>query len=206
MCWSNLGGGENGNFCVDGTQKIGSCNLGVYEEGDCAAYGANCSEAGGSAHCVHFLCWTNLNGGEDGRFCREGDRAGNCALGVYTETACAASGLVCRTGECVAPGSDVAVPDADSDAATGVSADAGVDPGADGGAATDVGDVPVVEVDAGSQSQFDAGAAASAEAVEPAAAERVVVGWHEGCCATAAAPTPWLLALLVGFGWRRRLW
>ena len=197
---------QNPNYGGCAGSVITRCENNQIGTGDCGVYGAACSTLGGAPHCVHFLCWSNLNGGEDGRFCREGDIAGSCALGVYTETACAASGLVCRTGACVAPGSDVAGSDVDSDAATGVSADAGSEPGADAAAATDGGDMPAVEVDAGSQMQFDAGAASSADDVEPTAAERVAVGWHEGCCTTGEPPTPWLLPLVVAFGWRRRVW
>jgi hypothetical protein len=111
MCWSNLDGGETGTFCADDT-KIGTCNLGEYSEGDCGAYGATCSEAGGEAHCVHFNCWTNLDGGEDGSFCTAEGRLATCALGAYEETDCAAQGLVCGGtaggAACISAGTDPA--------------------------------------------------------------------------------------------------
>jgi hypothetical protein len=88
MCWSNLDGGEDGAFCLDDT-RIGSCARGVYEEGDCGVYGATCSEQGGQAHCVHFMCWSNLDGGEDGSFCVDGSTLGSCAMGAYEELDCA---------------------------------------------------------------------------------------------------------------------
>ncbi len=91
MCWSHLDGGEDGSFCVDDT-KIGSCALGVYDEGDCGVYGAKCSEEGGAAHCVHYMCWSNLGGAEDGSFCKDADTLGSCALGAYAETDCGADG------------------------------------------------------------------------------------------------------------------
>ncbi|MFH1808398.1 MAG: GH25 family lysozyme [Pseudomonadota bacterium] len=95
-CMMNLDGGETGTFCVDGSEKLATCNLGTYEEGDCAAYGAICSEAGGQGHCVHFMCWSNLNGAEDGSFCVDGsEKIGSCALGAYTEGDCAAYGATC---------------------------------------------------------------------------------------------------------------
>jgi len=94
LCLSNLDGGENGTFCVDDS-KIATCTWGAYEEGDCAVYGATCSEQGGAAHCVHFMCWSNLDGGEDGSFCVDGATLGRCALGAYEEIDCAAQGTAC---------------------------------------------------------------------------------------------------------------
>ena len=87
VCVSQLGD-ENGMFCADDT-KIGTCTWGAYTEGDCAAFGGTCSEAGGSTHCVHFLCWSNLDGAEDGSFCHEG-QLGRCALGALSLSACEA--------------------------------------------------------------------------------------------------------------------
>jgi hypothetical protein len=113
FCMMNLDGGETGTFCADNT-KIGTCSLGVYTEGDCAAYGGTCSEAGGATHCVHFLCWTNLDGGEDGSFCLEGNKLGSCALGVYSETACG-EGTTCGgepgQARCVGPEEPAVVDD-----------------------------------------------------------------------------------------------
>jgi MYXO-CTERM domain-containing protein len=94
MCSANLDGGENGKFCVDDT-RVATCEEGTYSEGDCAAYGATCSNAGGSGHCVHFMCSANLDGGEEGTFCTDESTVGSCTLGTYTETACGGAGQVC---------------------------------------------------------------------------------------------------------------
>lgn len=91
FCLQNLGGGEQGSFCKDDS-VIGTCELGVFSEGDCGAFGGLCSEAGGGdsdAHCVHFLCHSNLNGGEDGVFCLDDTTLSTCDLGTYAERECA---------------------------------------------------------------------------------------------------------------------
>ncbi len=94
-CWTHLDGAEDGRFCLDDT-AMGICELGVYTEGDCAAYGARCSEEGGAAHCVHPSCWTNLDGGETGRFCVDERTVGECTQGAYSETTCAAEETCAR--------------------------------------------------------------------------------------------------------------
>jgi hypothetical protein len=101
VCSMNLDGAEDGTFCRDDT-VLGTCALGVLSEGDCGAYGAKCSEQGG-AHCVHFMCWTNLDGGEDGAFCVDEKKIGSCARGVYVEGDCGAEGRTCSAGACVEP-------------------------------------------------------------------------------------------------------
>jgi len=141
-CSINLSGGEDGSFCVDDT-KIGTCALGQYSEGDCGAYGAKCSEEGGNgvaAHCVHFLCWTHLNGGEDGSFCTDDGKLGSCALGVYTESACG-DGTVCSgdagAASCADPNAPPPPPPGDSGDAAGTPA--GEDGGGDDGEPADAG-------------------------------------------------------------------
>lgn len=108
-CSINLNGEETGTYCSDAT-KLATCNLGVLTEGDCGAQGGTCSEGGGSAHCVHFMCLSNLSGGEEGSFCVEGsNQVGSCALGVYTETECGAD-TTCTAAagaaSCLAPGQE----------------------------------------------------------------------------------------------------
>jgi uncharacterized protein (TIGR03382 family) len=114
MCLANLNGAETGAFCLDDT-RIGTCNLGEYGEGDCGAYGAKCSDAGGEGHCVHFNCWTQLNGGEDGTFCTPEGKLATCTLGAYAETDCASSDRVCGAvgdgAACVADSSNAPPPD-----------------------------------------------------------------------------------------------
>jgi len=97
-CLMNLGGAEDGTFCVDGTDRLATCTLGQYTEGDCAAFGARCSEVGGQGHCVHPQCWTNLDGGEDGAFCADATTLITCARGLPTTTSCADGGGAC-TGD-----------------------------------------------------------------------------------------------------------
>lgn len=100
FCLQNLDGGEDGSFCADAT-KIATCTLGRYDEGDCGFYGGLCSEAGGTAtdaHCVHFLCHTNLDGGEDGTFCKDAATLSTCTLGAHEERACARGCVVDRAG------------------------------------------------------------------------------------------------------------
>jgi GH25 family lysozyme M1 (1,4-beta-N-acetylmuramidase) len=97
-CPANLGGAEDGTFCVDGTQKLATCTLGQYAEGDCAFFGATCSEKGGAGHCVHPYCTINLDD-EDGTFCLPGTNTlATCTLGQYVADDCAATGLVCAAG------------------------------------------------------------------------------------------------------------
>ena len=142
-CLQNLNGGEDGSFCIDDT-KIGSCTLGVYSEGDCGAFGGLCSEAGGTdvdAHCVHFLCHTNLNGGEDGTFCKDTATLATCTLGAYVERACTQGCAVvddgARCGEDpVTPAPDAGNPDA-VDAGTGGDGDAGSAGDVDAGSGLD---------------------------------------------------------------------
>lgn len=83
--------GEPGYQGCAGT-VLTSCSEGApVAQGDCGFFGAGCSVAGGSVHCVHPYCLMNLEGGEDGTFCVEGsDLLGSCALGVYGESACPA--------------------------------------------------------------------------------------------------------------------
>ncbi len=107
LCTINLGD-ENGTFCVDGTQKLATCTYGRYEEGDCAFFGATCSEEGGQGHCVHPYCPANLNGAEDGTFCVDGtQKLATCTLGQYSEGDCAFFGASCSekggAGHCVHP-------------------------------------------------------------------------------------------------------
>jgi D-alanyl-D-alanine carboxypeptidase len=111
FCLIHLDGGENGAFCTDDT-KVGACEWGAYTEGDCAAYGGTCSEAGGTTHCVHFLCWSSLDGGEDGSFCHEGQRAA-CALGALTLEDCAAGTACVEDGPTTAACRDPNVPPPD---------------------------------------------------------------------------------------------
>ena len=108
MCTAELGAGqENGSFCVDDTEKIGTCAGGQYSEGDCAAFGGRCSEQGGG-HCVHFMCWSTLDGEEDGSGCFDDDTLVSCARGAPTITECGAAGGVCRAdnggARCTVPG------------------------------------------------------------------------------------------------------
>ncbi|MCA9517406.1 MAG: hypothetical protein KC635_20840, partial [Myxococcales bacterium] len=98
-------GGADAAWCVDDTQ-LATCAAGAYSVGDCGAFGAKCSDGGGVGHCVHFACWTHLDGGEDGTFCVDADTLGSCADGQYTEVGCG-GGWVCRlkgaTAACVDP-------------------------------------------------------------------------------------------------------
>ena len=103
-CLLNLDGGEDGSFCQDAS--VGTCALGVFSEANCGAFAGLCSEAGGGdddAHCVHVLCHSNLNGGEDGTFCRDGATLSTCTLGDYQERTCsegcAAAGSTAQCGE-----------------------------------------------------------------------------------------------------------
>ncbi|MDP2341979.1 MAG: M15 family metallopeptidase [Deltaproteobacteria bacterium] len=106
LCPMNLDGAEDGRFCVDDTQ-LATCTLGRYEVGDCAGYGGKCSDQGGG-HCVHFLCWSNLDGAEDGSFCVDDGTLGSCALGVPATTDCRATGGTCvennGSATCSVPG------------------------------------------------------------------------------------------------------
>jgi hypothetical protein len=95
FCLQGLDGGETGTFCKDDTNVLATCTLGVYEEGDCGFFGATCSEAGGSGHCVHPFCPAGLDGGEDGSFCVDADTRASCTLGQYVEEECGA--LPCVT-------------------------------------------------------------------------------------------------------------
>ncbi|HEY4220599.1 MAG TPA: GH25 family lysozyme [Myxococcota bacterium] len=104
QCWTNLNGADNGTFC-DGTQ-VATCVNGVFSEGDCAAYGGECGTEGGTAHCIHYMCWSNLNGAEDGSFCKDANTLGSCAVGAYNETDCTAQGGCTATAtgaQCGAP-------------------------------------------------------------------------------------------------------
>src|SRR5690606_15622592 len=83
--WEWWGGGPGGGVCgIDprchgnpewgGTcngDVLSTCTNGVFNEGNCGAFGAQCSTSGGKAHCVHYSCWTNLDGGENGSFCKD---------------------------------------------------------------------------------------------------------------------------------------
>ncbi len=80
QCLIHLDGGEDGQFCT-GATTLGTCTLGVFGEGDCAAFGGTCSDVGGG-HCVHFSCWSNLDGAEDGSFCDASGNEVTCTLGV----------------------------------------------------------------------------------------------------------------------------
>ena len=109
FCLINLDGGEEGTFCKDDTAILGTCHLGVYEEGDCGFFGATCSEKGGSGHCVHPYCPMNLAGEEDGSFCKDSATLASCTLGNYVERPCT-SGCVddggARCGEDRLPPAD----------------------------------------------------------------------------------------------------
>ena len=106
QCLIHLDGGEDGAFCLDDS-RIGTCDLGVYGEGDCAAFGGTCSNVGGG-HCVHFLCWSNLDGGEDGSFCDEDGNHITCTAGVPVIEDCGSAAGVCAcdgaTSVCTVPG------------------------------------------------------------------------------------------------------
>lgn len=126
-CLLNLDGGESGTFCSDAT-KIGTCDLGVYSEGDCAAYGATCSEAGGQTHCVHYLCNAHLDGAEDGDFCLDENTMGRCTLGAFEEITCDADrtcGVVGGVSQC-ATDNELDPPSDDPDDTTPVDGDDGV--------------------------------------------------------------------------------
>ena len=83
--------GEPGYQGCEGTVLTACSEGSPVAQGDCGYYGAGCSAAGGSVHCVHPWCLMNLDGGEDGSFCVEGSGLlGSCALGVYAESACPA--------------------------------------------------------------------------------------------------------------------
>jgi hypothetical protein len=101
-------GGEDGTFCVDGTDRLATCTQGQVSEGDCAFFGASCSEAGGAGHCVHYLCWSNLDGREDGTFCVDEHTLGSCALGVPSTSDCTTTGSTCvennGSATCSVPG------------------------------------------------------------------------------------------------------
>ena len=106
QCLLHLDGGEDGRFCLDDTQ-LATCTLGAYDVGDCGAFGSKCSDQGGG-HCVHFQCWSNLDGGEDGSFCVDGHTLGSCARGVPAQTDCATTGGTCVASnggaQCSVPG------------------------------------------------------------------------------------------------------
>jgi lysozyme len=96
-CWTKLNGADTGTYCEDDT-KIATCTAGQFSDGDCAAYGGKCGDEGGSAHCIHFMCWSHLPApGEDGSFCKDINTLGSCAVGAYTETDCSAQGTQCVT-------------------------------------------------------------------------------------------------------------
>lgn len=111
-------GGENGTFCVDDSERVATCTQGVVTEGDCAAFGATCSEEGGAGHCVHQQCLTNLDGAEDGTFCVDDATVGECTHGVPTLIDCAGSGGSCIESNghaaCSLPGAPIVPGDADS--------------------------------------------------------------------------------------------
>lgn len=117
-CMMNLDGGESGTFCKDDTSILATCTLGRYEEGDCGFFGASCSEKGGSGHCVHPYCPMNLDGEEDGSFCKDTNTLSSCALGQLTDRACT-NGCVedgARTARC---GEDPPPPDESAGASEG---------------------------------------------------------------------------------------
>jgi hypothetical protein len=125
FCMLNLDGGETGTFCKDDTNILGTCNLGVYEEGDCSFFGATCSEKGGAGHCVHPFCPLNLNGEEDGSFCKDGATLASCSLGQYVERTCASGCVVdepavaARCGEDPAPPPPVGEGEGEGDTSSG---------------------------------------------------------------------------------------
>jgi len=182
-CLQSLAGGEDGSFCVDAT-KIATGTLGRYEAVDCGAFGALCSEAGGNdtdAHCVHRLCHSNLDGGENGTCCKDPTTLATCTFGADVARACVAAGGAARRGE------DPETPPPPSDAGVPDDADAGV-------------------VDAGSPDDADAGVSDDG-GDDHAAADRPVLppAVSAGCAAGAASPVVALLGLgLVAFGRRRR--
>ncbi len=189
LCLIHLDGGEDGSFCTDET-RIGTCALGQYSEGDCGAYGGRCSETGG-AHCVHYMCWSNLDGAEDGAFCKDAATLGTCTLGAYVETACDAGcvddgGAHCAGAPPPAPAADNP-PAADPPADDGVSAG---DPGPD--AAAHAGEVPP------GADEADPNAGATPARLPPSVDDG-------GCASTRSAPEALgLLALAVVRARRRR--
>lgn len=64
----------------------------ILESGDCAAFGAACSTAGGQAHCVHP--WCASHGGENASWC-EGSVIHDCTWGALEQGNCAAFGASC---------------------------------------------------------------------------------------------------------------
>ena len=107
--WEWWGGGPGGGPCgADAAcvadHNYGACNGTVITScdannhlgsGDCAAYGATCSENNG-AHCVDFRCAI-----DDGNYCASSSVQGTCSHGAYSESACA-DGVTCggASGTC----------------------------------------------------------------------------------------------------------
>ncbi len=116
--WEWWGGGPGGGICgvidpqcngnawlntCDGS-VVKKCYAGVYEEGDCGAFGGTCSTLGGDAHCVQFYC---LEHGENSQWCLDGTNIASCNLGSYSEGDCGVFGATCSDaggeGHCVHP-------------------------------------------------------------------------------------------------------
>jgi hypothetical protein len=202
-CMAELDGSETGAFCKDDTNILGTCNLGLYQEGDCSFFGATCSEAGGEGHCVHPYCPANLGGAEDGSFCTEAGGRASCTLGHYVEEDCGVepcvelSATLARCGGLArddgAASDDAASDDAASDDAA--SDDAASDDAASDDAASD--DAASSEDD-GSP---DVSRAATAEA-RPAAFPRSV---RPSCAQTSPSWLSWMsLSAMLTLRLRRR--
>lgn len=88
----------NPNHAVCEGDVMVSCDAsGQLTMGDCGAFGSKCSAVGG-LHCVHFECWSNLDGGEDGTFCKDDSTVGTCVAGEYTESGCSGGGKCSDVG------------------------------------------------------------------------------------------------------------
>jgi hypothetical protein len=207
--WEWWGGGPGGGVCIDAPaacdddpdwggacagSEISFCEEGTLHSGDCGDFGAACSTAGGAAHCVHFLCWTNLDGGEDGSFCTDDGELASCSLGTFAQTPCG-PGRVCVEDETGAV------------CATPVSLDEPPEPSHDETEAADAtGEVDADEVDAqGSPEPNAPEHDATAEDADPRvrAAQRPPA--PAGCLQVASGGDAWLVgALCLGALCRRR--
>jgi hypothetical protein len=120
-CPAHLDGAEDGTFCTGDGLLLGTCVGGVYRALDCGVGGGRCSTAGDGGHCVEGTCVTNLDGAENGAFCRDDDTLVTCSTGVATTTACAGSGGRCRgdRGDAACTAEDPASADDDGDDTAG---------------------------------------------------------------------------------------
>jgi hypothetical protein len=211
MCWSNLDGAEDGSFCVDDT-KIGNCNQGEYNEGDCAAFGGLCSETGGATHCVHFTCWSNLDGAENGSFCLDENTVVHCALGMPAEEACAAGSRCSGSAGAAACSSSEGDPDNDSPPANpnpGEATDENPSESPDDGPPSDVGETGTGPAGTpggeGGQGEVQAQGQEEIHIHIPPPKER---GW--GCAtapdASGTGPMIFVFTFLVAPWFRRKRW